>query len=124
MSKEIPASVLDFVRHNILQVTDLTRKGQLTKILDAYACKEGAEVYVVQNAKKPGAQAALVDLDLLKELLTLRELVEEAIDDLLVEDVKARLNDPATVSLAEAVERLGIDLDEVARLAESKETEE
>lgn len=124
MPKKIPASVLDFVTHNVLQVTDLTRKGRLAEILDAYSCRESSEIYVVQNAKRPGAQAALVDVRFLKELLTVKELVDEAVDDLVASEVKARLGEPADVPLADLVSKLGIDLSEVARLAESEETEE
>lgn len=108
---------LNFVRSNVLNVSDVTRTKKLTQILNSFAGRKSEEIFVVQNSKKKDAQGALIDVDYLLELLkykaVLEEMLEESVDSLMIETVRERLGLAVTKTIGEVAEQFGISWDEL-----------
>ncbi len=121
----LSVSTLDFIKNNVLSITDLTRSNKLSEILESYANTKSEDIYIVKNNRNRDAQGAIIDIELLAELLTLRDAVSEA-TDAIVENIAAERLDnfkPAT-SLSQALHDMDvndIDSEEILRL--SKELE-
>ena len=70
VKKPITSTTLNFVRENVLSITDLTRTNKLSEILNRYAGEETEEVFIIQNNKNRDAIGVLVDLEHYQRLLS------------------------------------------------------
>jgi len=107
--KQITSDTLNFLKSNVYNVTEVTRQKKLTEMLDHFSHGQSEEVFIIQNAKNKEARAAFVDLDYFNQLLTYKEAIEEAMDDLIEEEATLRRNEHATLSLSEAFDEDDID---------------
>jgi hypothetical protein len=81
--KHIP-DMIEFLNENVYNISDITRHQKLAKILDSFSGTKSEEVFIVQNSKHKEAQAALIDVDYLLELLKYKDMVWELAKDELV----------------------------------------
>ena len=117
----VSTDTLDFLRKNVYNVTDITRQKKLSEILDLYSGKVTDEVFVVQNGKKRNAQAVIVDLEYFKELLSIKEEVEQAFDQVLFEEASKRVNHEANLGLSDVFDEEDIDVDSLLEQLEEEE---
>lgn len=108
---------LDFIRKNVLNISDVTRTTKLTEILNSFSGVKSEEIFIVQNSKSKDAQGALVDVDYLVELLKYKavfeETLQEAQDELLVQAVLERQGAVATRTLGDVAAQLNLSWDEI-----------
>lgn len=123
-NQSITAAMLDFVKNNVLSITELTRTNKLAEILDSFANKKNDTIYIVKNGRNKDSQGALVDVEMLMELLIYRDAVEEAIDRIVSRSALERLAlfDP-TISMAHVIHDSELNVDEIIRLSEEVEIE-
>ncbi|WP_151733790.1 hypothetical protein [Paenibacillus tengchongensis] len=124
-TKQITSSMIEFYKHNVLSITEITRTNKLSEILDSYANKKSGDIYLVQNSRNKDALGAIIDVDLLQELLELRDTISNAADQLVEEMAISRLHafNP-NVTLAQAIHQAGIediDVDEIIKLSDEVE---
>jgi hypothetical protein len=117
----VSTETLNFLKDNVLSVTDLTRKNKLAEILNQYAVKESSDVYVIQNHKKKDAQAVLLDLDYFQKLLKYEEIVEEALDDDVLKTAMERKNDKADLSLDDVISEDDFDYETIMKKLEGED---
>lgn len=117
----VSTDTLDFLRKNVYNVTDITRQKKLSEILDLYSGKVTDEVFVVQNGKKRNAQAVIVDLEYFKELLSIKEEVDQAFDQVLLEEASERINHEANLGLSDVFDEEDIDVDSLLEQLEEEE---
>ncbi|MBP3038002.1 hypothetical protein J9303_00575 [Bacillaceae bacterium Marseille-Q3522] len=86
----ISVDTINFLMKNVYNVSDLTRKNKLTEILQRFV-KPTEEVFIVQNAKNKDAQAALINLKYFEELLRIKEMMDQAIDQVAEKEAADRL---------------------------------
>lgn len=115
IGKSIDAHMLDFLSNNVFSVTDITRRNKLTEILDEFSKKHSDEVYIIQNAKKKNAQGAFLDLDFFKELLVYKEAIDDALDQVILEEALLRKNEKVTLSLSDVFEEDDIDVNSLIK---------
>ncbi|AIF44539.1 hypothetical protein X953_16470 [Virgibacillus sp. SK37] len=124
MSKEghprVNTNMLDFLRKNVYSVTDITRQKKLTEILDLYSGEMTDEVFVIQNGKKKNAQAVIVDLEYFEKLLTIKEEVEQAVDQIVLQEASERVNDEANLSLADVFDEEDINIESLLHQLEEE----
>lgn len=124
-TRSVTASMLEFIKNNVLSITELTRSNKLSEILESYANKKSNEIYIVKNNRIRDAQGALIDIELLAELLALRESVFEAADHVIEEIALDRIDSfrPET-SLSQALHQMDvedIEVEEILRLSDELE---
>jgi hypothetical protein len=73
---------------------------------------------VIQNAKKKDALAVIVDIDYFEQLLQIKEVVEEALDQIVMEEAYARKNKPANQTLSDIFDEADINVNELIKLLE------
>lgn len=112
----VDANTLDFLRKNVLSVTDVTRSNKLSEILDRFSNDITEEVFVIQNAKRKNAQAVMVDLEYFEQLLHLKEVFEESLDQVVMEEVSSRKNKPAKLTLSDVFDEEDINVNELMEL--------
>jgi hypothetical protein len=122
-SKDTDADTIQFVKESVLSVSELTRTKKLTEILNSYAESHSRDVYIVQNSKNKQARAAIADLDYFQELLSYKEAVDAATDEIMYEIVLERKDDVADIKLEQIIEELNLDEERILKLAESIEEE-
>lgn len=124
-SKQITSSMIGFVKKNVVSVTELTRTKKLSQILDGFSNRKSEEIFLVQSTRNKDGLGAIIDVDLLEELLLLREVIAEAADRIVEATAAERVNKfNPNISLAQAMQEVGvteIDVDEVLRLADEME---
>lgn len=120
----VSSETLNFLKDNVLSVTDLTRKNKLTEILNQYAVKESSEVYVIQNHKKKDAHAVLVDLDYFQRLLKYEEIVEEALDEEVLKTAMERKDDKADLSLDDVISEDDFDYEILMNKLDKEDAED
>lgn len=98
-----------------MNVTDLVRGNKLSEILDYFSRGQSEEVFVVQNGKKKNAMAVIVDLEYFEQLLRIKEIIDESLDQVVLEEAYERANKPADLSLADVFEEDEINVDEIIR---------
>ncbi|WJY26385.1 hypothetical protein [Sporosarcina trichiuri] len=113
--KKVNTGTLEFLRHNVYSVTELTRQKKLTEILDLFAERTSEEVFVIQNAKKKDAQAVIVDLQYFQELLRLKEEMERAMDEVALQEAGGRIGEAADLKLTDVFDDAEIDTDAILR---------
>ncbi|OUM91104.1 MAG: hypothetical protein BAA00_16600 [Parageobacillus thermoglucosidasius] len=111
----INSSMFEFLRKNVMNVTDLVRGNKLSEILDYFSRGQSEEVFVVQNGKKKNAMAVIVDLEYFEQLLRIKEIIDESLDQVVLEEAYERANKPADLSLADVFEEDEINVDEIIR---------
>lgn len=124
MSKNISTDTIDFLKKNVLSVTELTRTNKLSEILNSYAVKESSEVYIVQNNKNKNAKAVIVNLEQYERLLKIDEIIEQAIDESVFNMALERKDDKADIPLTEAIDDEDFDLDYVMKNLDEFELDE
>jgi F0F1-type ATP synthase delta subunit len=121
--KTTSADALEFVKENVLSISDLTRTKKLAHILDSYAGNTNDQIYIVQNSKNRKAQAVLSDLDYFLDLLNYREAIEDAVDQLSYELALERKDDQADIPLDQVISDYNLDVDHIMELADALEEE-
>ncbi|KUG05254.1 hypothetical protein ASZ90_017327 [hydrocarbon metagenome] len=112
--KKIATSqTLNFLKDNVLTVTDLTRSNRLSEILNKYAGEETSEIYVIQNAKNRDATAVLVDLEHYVRLLKIQEVFEKTLDEHMYQIALQRKDEKAVLSLSEVIDANDFELDKL-----------
>ncbi len=111
-------NTLNFLRKNVLSVTEVSRSKKLSEILDLFSNGMSEEVFVIQNAKKKDAQAVVLDMDYFQKLLQIKEVLESALDEIAIEEAVKRKEKPANLTLADVFDENDIDFDELRRLLE------
>lgn len=109
---------LNFLRKNLLNVSDVARTKKLTEILNSFAGAKSEEIFVVQNSKSKDAQGALIDVDYLLELLQYKalfdETLEETANEMLIQTVQERQGAVATKTLGEVADHFNVSWEEIA----------
>lgn len=111
--QKLTLDALDFIRHNIYNVSDITRKNKLTEILKKFS-QPTDEVFIIENAKNKGAKGALIDLNFFEELLRYKESVDQAADQLIEKEAIKRIESgeaDKTIPLDKALSDDDIDWD-------------
>lgn len=111
-------NALNFLRENVLNVTDLTRSNKLSEILDRFSDGISEDVFVIQNGKKKNSQAVILDIDYFEQLLQFKEIIEEALDQVAFEEAYNRKNIPANQSLADVFDEEDINFAELIEFLE------
>ncbi|HEU4964072.1 MAG TPA: hypothetical protein VFV52_09525 [Bacilli bacterium] len=120
--KPVRTDMLQFIKEQVLSISELTRTKKLTDILEMYAKSETCDtVFVVQNSRNKEAQAVIADLDYFQELLLYKEAVDQAIDQVMYEVALERQDDPADIPMAKLVSDLELDVDRIIELSEEEE---
>lgn len=108
---------LDFIRKNVLNISDVTRTTKLAEILNSFSGVKSEEIFIVQNSKSKDAHGALVDVDYLVELLKYKAVFEETLqvaqDEMLVQAVLERQGAMATRTLGDVAAQLNLGWDEI-----------
>ena len=108
---------LNFLRKNVLNVSDVARTKKLTEILNSFSGTKSEEIFVVQNSKSQDAQGALIDIDYLLELLQYKVLFEETLEEtaneMLIQTVQERQSAVATKTLGEVADQFNISWEEI-----------
>ncbi|WP_234987423.1 hypothetical protein [Halolactibacillus halophilus] len=122
MSKEhhpiLNTNTLDFLKQNVLTVTDLTRSNKLSEILDRFSTGVSEEVFVIQNGKKKNAQAVMLDMDYFEQLLQFKEIIEASLDQVAMEEAYGRIGKPVNQSLSDVFDEEDINVTELIKLLE------
>jgi hypothetical protein len=124
----ISSAMLDFIKNNVLSITDLTRTNKLSEILESYANKNSEEIYIVKNNRNRDAQGAIVDVALLTELLAMREAFFAAADTMIERIATDRVeNFQPQTSLSDALHQMDVEkinVDEILKLSSHLELDE
>ena len=121
--KRVTTDILEFLNEQVLTVTQLKRTTKLSEILDSYGKEKSTDVYVVQNTKKPG-KAVIVDLNYFHELLSYKEAIDWAMDQLIEEVALERKDTTADIPLAQIIEENQLDVSRIIKLVEEVEEED
>lgn len=109
-------NTLHFLKTNVLSVTDISRTKKLSEILDLFSNGFTDEVFVIQNAKKKNAQAVVVNIDYFETLLQMKEVLEEALDQVVMEEAYARKDKPANQTLSDIFDEDDMNVNELMKL--------
>ena len=120
-SPNITSGVLDFIKNNVLNITDITRTSRLTEILDSYANNVSDQIYIIQNSRNKDAQGVLVDIELFQQLLISNQVIEEAIDDIVYQMALERQHDVADIEIEDVLDDMDLDFDEIMQMAKEVE---
>ncbi len=107
----ITSTTLNFVKENVLSITELTRTNKLSEILNKYAGEETSEVFVVQNNKNRDAVGVLVDLEHYQRLLRVQEAVEQSVDEAMYQIAVERISEKADIPLTDVIDNEDFELD-------------
>lgn len=107
----INSNTLHFLKSNVYNVTDITRKNKLTEILDRFSTEVTDEVYIIQNAKNKNAKGVFLDLEFFQELLAYKEAMDESFDYVIEQEALVRKDQEATLSLSDVFEDDDIDFE-------------
>ncbi len=115
---------LRFLRERVLTVTDIMRTKKLTEILDEYSKGESEDVFVVENTRNKKAKAILLDFEYFERLLTYEEAIENTMDEMMYKKTLERKDQPATIDVADVIDQLQLDVEEIIRMSETVEEDE
>lgn len=115
---------LRFLRERVLTVTDIMRTKKLTEILDEYSKGESEDVFVVENTRNKKAKAVLLDFEYFERLLTYEEAIENTMDELMYKKTLERKDQPATIDVADVIDQLQLDVEDIIRMSETVEEDE
>lgn len=124
VKKSITSTTLNFVRENVLSITDLTRTNKLSEILNRYAGEETEEVFIIQNNKNRDAIGVLVDLEHYQRLLRIQEAVEQSVDETMYQIATERINEKAYIPLTDVIEDDDFELDKLLESLPAVELDE
>ncbi|RIV29253.1 hypothetical protein D2Q93_01415 [Alicyclobacillaceae bacterium I2511] len=117
------SDVLKFVKNHVLNISDLTRTSKLAEILELYADKTSDELFVVQNTRNKNGRAVIADLEFFEELLSYKEAIDEAMDQIMFQVALERKDEQAGIPLAHVISELDIDVNRIAQLSDTVEEE-
>lgn len=120
----VNSKTFNFLKENVLNVTDLTRSNRLSEILNKYAGEKTEEVYVIQNTKNRNAAGVLVDLEHYQDLIRMQELLEQTLDDYMYRIALERQGDDPSIPLTEVVEEGDFDFNELIKSIDGFELDE
>ena len=109
---------LRFLRERVLTVTDIMRTKKLTEILDEYAKGESEDIFVVENTRNKNAKAILLDFEYFERLLMYEEAIEDTLDELMYKKALERMDHPIDIDLADVIDGLQLDVEEIIRMSE------
>lgn len=119
----VSPDLIDFVKSNILNISQVSRSTKIAEILDGFA-EDSNEIYIIENSKKKGAMGAIVNVEYLKALLKCRDIVEEAIDAHMYHVALARQNDAADIPISQIIADNNLDINEIMKIVDEIEDEE
>lgn len=122
--KPITSTTLNFVKENVLSITDLTRTNKLSEILNKYAGEETEEVFIIQNNKNRDAIGVLVDLEHYQRLLRIQEAVEQSVDETMYQIAMERINEKADIPLTDVIEEDDFELNNLLESLPAVELDE
>ncbi|KYC69427.1 hypothetical protein B4099_3711 [Heyndrickxia coagulans] len=122
--KRVTRSTLNFLKDNVLGVTDLTRTNKLSEILNQFAGVESDEVYIIQNHKNKDATGVLIDLEHMDRLLAIEEFYEKIVDDYMYQIALERKDEVADIPLESVIAEENLDADEILNLVDTLELDE
>ncbi|MFS0644229.1 hypothetical protein [Siminovitchia sp. 179-K 8D1 HS] len=111
----VSLSTLDFLKSNVYNITDITRKNKLTEILDKFSKETTDEVFIIQNSKNKDAKGVFLDLEFFQELLMYKEVLDQALDNAVIKEASLRKDEKATLSLTDVFEDDDIDFDQLLK---------
>ncbi|MFC4779318.1 hypothetical protein ACFO9Q_21195 [Paenibacillus sp. GCM10023252] len=124
-SIEITSSMIKFFQNNVLSVTDLTRSNKLSEILESFSNRKSEDIYLVQNTRNRSAMGAIIDVELLEELLAIRESIAGAVDEAVERSAADRVESfQAKYPISNVLFDMGIediDVDEIKKLSDELE---
>lgn len=123
MTEKVTSAMLDFLKTNVLNISEVTRTNKLTEILDMFSARKSEQVFVVQNSKKKGAQGVFVDMEYFQELLLYKQAVEDARDAIVYQTALERKDDTAEISLSSIVAENDLNIEEIMQLVGKVEIE-
>jgi len=124
VKKPITSTTLNFVRENVLSITDLTRTNKLSEILNRYAGEETEEVFIIQNNKNRDAIGVLVDLEHYQRLLRIQEAVEQSMDEAMYQIAMERIDEKADIPLTDVIEKDDFELNNLLESLPAVELDE
>lgn len=116
----ISPEFINFVKSNILNISQISRSTKITEILDGFA-EDKTEIFIIENSKKKNAKGALISLDYLQVLLEYGKIIEDIIDTHMYKIALERQDDTADIPLAQIIADNGLDIDEILVLADEIE---
>lgn len=120
----ITSNTLNFVKENVLNITELTRTNKLSEILNKYAGEETSEVFIIQNNKNRNAVGVLVDLEHYQRLLRIEEAVEQSIDETMYQIAVERINEKADIPLTDVIGNEDFELNSLLKSLPDVELDE
>lgn len=120
----ITSTTLNFVKENVLNITELTRTNKLSEILNKYAGEETSEVFIIQNNKNRNAVGVLVDLEHYQRLLRIEEAVEQSIDETMYQIAVERINEKADIPLTDVIGNEDFELNSLLKSLPDVELDE
>lgn len=120
----ITSTTLNFVKENVLNITELTRTNKLSEILNKYAGEETSEVFIIQNNKNREAVGVLVDLEHYQRLLRIQEAVEQSVDETMYQIAVERINEKADTPLTDVIENADFELNSLLKFLPDVELDE
>jgi hypothetical protein len=122
--KKVTRSTLNFLKDNVLGVTDLTRTNKLSEILNSFAGAESDEVYIIQNYKNKDATGVLIDLEHMDRLLAIEEFYEKMVDDYMYQIALERKDEVANIPLESVIGDENLNIDDILTLVDTLELDE
>lgn len=122
--KKVTRSTLNFLKDNVLGVTDLTRTNKLSEILNSFAGTESQEVFIIQNYKNKDATGVLIDLEHMDRLLAIEEMYERMVDDYMYHVALERKDEVADIPFESVITGEDLDVDEILNLVDELELDE
>ncbi|ECO1678063.1 hypothetical protein [Peribacillus frigoritolerans] len=122
--KKVTRSTLNFLKDNVLGVTDLTRTNKLSEILNSFAGAESQEVFIIQNHKNKDATGVLIDLEHMDRLLAIEEMYEKMVDDYMYQVALERKDEVADIPFESIITGEDLDVDEILNLVDELELDE
>lgn len=117
--------MIKFFQNNVLSVTDLTRSNKLSEILESFSNRKSEDIYLVQNTRNRSAMGAIIDVELLEELLAIRESIAGAVDEAVERSAADRVESfQAKYPISNVLFDMGIediDVDEIKKLSDELE---
>ena len=116
---------IHFLKHNVLNISEITRQNKLTEILNKFAGEKTEEVFIVQNSKNKEAQAAVVDVEYLMELIEYKNKFilaqDEEADEFVYKMAIEREGTSATKTLGEVAAMLDLSWENIMKAKDRME---
>jgi hypothetical protein len=113
---------INFWMENVMNISEATRQNKLAEILESYATKKNAGIYIIQNSKRKEAAGVISSvgyhLSREKAIENLEDEVLRLSEEVLRLKTQVRAEQPV-YTFAEALERLKFDQDDLRDIFET-----